>query len=915
MYSYTFQRITRSWGLFIAFFLGLVLAVSLFAGIIMGSDSIGYQTVKEAMINIPVDLSETRIASLSTINSSEVESTLSSISAKVPYVVDAEAMYKFNVSVLNLNNNFTAPFVITALMNDSALFRDTVFSNAEGNFSINQILIEEGSVNASKFFPGDTVTLKIGYFFYNLTLSGGVKLSDRAFSVAAALKANQATTLFQQLILGGQVRRPPYNLLIINDKTLFAILSAMSNGNYTSSVNVATSLIVWLDHGSVVKPWDIGQSIIDVQRIGSLVSNNVWNVGYTSPLNLLDLTLNGIQRLSNTLTIGFIVLALPVFFTAWYMGRTVSDVSINLRRREIGLLLTKGFSKNQVLRLFIVETLLLSILAGVLGIIVGVAVLPLVGLTTSILDGFQLLDVTTTIFAMVFSVLIAILSVISPALKASNMKAVDAIREYSPEESEVKSKRRWPTIALLLGAYKIAAYLIGFNLQTYTTPGRGLFIVILFRIAVFIDQILGYLAPVLFFWGFSKIFIQGSFKLQELLGKISTRIVGGIGEIASNNAKLNVRRTAAVAFLVALIVGYGVSVIGGLASTNDFIQRSIYNNVGADISVEMFSEQNATLVRSQINGLSEVFSATIEHTMYATTSFGSIQIRAINSSLWKNTAYYESNWFTGSSTDNIFNQLAVSNETIILDKSIADYYGLNVGDNITVALGSKIYALTIVGFFGVSALTTASLSPSYWSYIPDGLYNQTSGIEVSQTRILAKLFSGGDGTQLAEQIIGFNTNIERVDAVETQETLVDSNIILSGPRRVQALGVSFALLTSSIGVVLISTTTLKERKKEITLMAVKGFSFLQVVKAQLLENLGVISFSILLGVFVGYVTTMGNLQSQNTTTALIMRRVIFPLDSVLNILIIVGIVLISIILPILILVRRYTKRLEWRIRG
>jgi ABC-type antimicrobial peptide transport system permease subunit len=920
MYSYTFRRITRSWQLFVAFFLGLTLAVSLFAGTIVGSDSVGYQTLAEAMTNVPVDLAETRIAR--NISSSEVGATLNSISTTVPNVAHTEAMYKLNISVQDANNGFTAPFTITALANTSVLLSDAVYSNTQGGLGVNQVLIEDGSINASKFSPGDIVTLRImvqsqkppknRYFYYNLTLSGGVKLSDSAFSVAASLQQRQATVLFQQIILGGQPRRPPYSLMIISNETLFSIFSAISNSSFTSNANVATALLVWLNHDSILEPWDIGQSVVNVQQIQALITNIVSSGGYTS-IDLLTLTLNGVQQLSNALEVIFIVLALPVFFTAWYMGRTVSDVSMNLRRREIGLLLTKGFSKNQVLMLFIVETLLLSSAAGVLGLIIGVAILPLVGLEANIWGGFQLLDVTTIIFVMVFSAVIAFLSVISPARKASKMKIIDATREYAPEESEVKPKMRWPAVALFFGAYKIVAYLVGFNLQAYSAPGRGLFVLILFRIVVFADRILGYVAPVLFFWGFTRIFIQGSFNLQEMFGKISSHIAGDLGEIASENAKLNTRRTAAVAFMVALIIGYSVSVVGGLASTNDFIQRSIYNNVGADVSVGMFSEQNATLVKSLINNLTEVSSSTIERWLFVTTSFGIIQIRAISPSPWQSIAYYESDWFSGSSIDSMFNELTLSNKTIILDRSIADQYGLSVGQNITVTLGSKIYPLVIVGFFGISEPSTSGAT--FWSYIPEGLYNQTRGVEVSQTRILVKLAVGANGTKVAEEIEGLNTNIERVDAVETQMSLVESNIFLSGPRRVFALGVPFALLISSVGVVLLTVTTLRERKKEITLMAVKGFSLSQIFKAQLLENLGIICFSILLGVFVGYVTTIGNVQSQNATPALVMRNTVFPADSILNILIIVGILLASIVLPILVMVRRYSEKLEWRIRG
>src|SRR2546430_10603474 len=53
---------------------------------------------------------------------------------------------------------------------------------------------------------------------------------------------------------------------------------------------------------------------------------------------------------------------------AWYVGRTVSQSSFNLRRKEIGLLLTRGFTRSQLVRHFITEGLMVGLAAGLAGI-------------------------------------------------------------------------------------------------------------------------------------------------------------------------------------------------------------------------------------------------------------------------------------------------------------------------------------------------------------------------------------------------------------------------------------------------------------------------------------------------------------------------------------------------------------------
>jgi len=714
MYSYALKRITRSWSLFTAFFLGLTLAMTLFTGTLLGADSLGYQTLQEAMAHLPVDVAATKNAKNITLSS--VEETLASVKT-VQHVSRAEALYRASALAWMPSQNFTMSFTIAALQDESVLYEDISLVDATNILDINQTYVEDGSADAGRLTIGDVLTLRIEvqsptpphkthYFEYNLTVAGSVRLSDRAFSVAAAMSPRSVEVFFTQLILGGQARRPSYNLLIMSDRTLIRILNNIYNEDLLPSKNVAASLLIRLDRDALVNPWDVEQSIADSERVGARITNNVRQVGYV-PANLLTLVLNAIQQLTNRLKVVFIILALPVFFTAWYMGMTVSEVSLNLRRREVGLLFTKGFSKSQVLRLFMSESFMLGLAAGAIGILLGVLILPLVNIEANLLGGFTFLSTGTIVLAMIFSTVVAVLAVYNPARRASSMRVVEAVREYAPEESEVRPRKRWPAVAMLIGAYKLVAYIIGFSLQAYTPPGKGLFIVILFRIGIFIDQILGYLAPVLFFWGFSRLFIHGSFKLQEALGRLASYFMGDLSEIATESAKRNMRRTAAVAFLVALIVGYGVSVVGGLASADDFVERSISNNVGADISVWMFSEENATLVRDMVNNLTSVSSATIERWLFAGTSFGTIQVRSIDPNLWTSIAYYEEDWFTGASLGDAVNELAMSNETIILDKSLAEEYGLVVGQNVMVTLGSEIYPLRIVALFGPERTQTA----------------------------------------------------------------------------------------------------------------------------------------------------------------------------------------------------------------
>ena len=81
--------------------------------------------------------------------------------------------------------------------------------------------------------------------------------------------------------------------------------------------------------------------------------------------------LQGYQNNLSDFSISFVVVSFPIFFVAWYLGSTVSDVSFNIRRREIGLLSTKGLSSGQIQRMFLSEAIIIGLMGGFLGVIGG----------------------------------------------------------------------------------------------------------------------------------------------------------------------------------------------------------------------------------------------------------------------------------------------------------------------------------------------------------------------------------------------------------------------------------------------------------------------------------------------------------------------------------------------------------------
>jgi predicted lysophospholipase L1 biosynthesis ABC-type transport system permease subunit len=186
-------------------------------------------------------------------------------------------------------------------------------------------------------------------------------------------------------------------------------------------------------------------------------------------------------------------------------------------------------------------------------------------------------------------------------------------------------------------------------------------------------------------------------------------------------------------------------------------------------------------------------------------------------------------------------------------------------------------------------------------------------MEVVKTRILLRLNPDADPVELASIIGGMDANVEVVDTVAEQLEAARGNIFLKGPRQVQELGVPFAALVSSVGVALVVSTTMGERRKEITLMTIRGFSSKQLIQMLAVENVSIIAFSILLGGVVGYITALGDVALANTAGQLILSHVVFPITSIIFITAIAAAILLSAVVPIVVASRRSVEDLSWRI--
>jgi len=797
----------------------------------------------------------------------------------------------------------------------------------------NETYVWASSKSADKIELNSTLTLNLTYWAggdylesektvsLSLKVVGFVELDDKAYSIATG--DIYIPIMYDFVQQRSQVTYGD-NLLIVSwEETLTKLLDAISS----PSSPFTTQIFAYVDRDALINPWDIPASLEAVRTVTAQVSQAIAGYGMNANNNL-ESTLMMYQYTSMAMRFSFFIVALPVFFVAWYVGTTVSDVSYNLRRREIGLLLTKGFSTGQLFRMFLTESIMIGIIGGLIGVGLGFLLSPI--FATAVggeLGAAPFLSQEVIIVALIFSLAITLLSTFRPSRRASKLLAVDALREYMYVEEVKPYKQRWPLVAFSLGLYKIVMFLFGINLaQVFygrPAPFANIFLLILLGIWIIIDSILTYIGPLLFFWGFTKIFIRGSLKFQEVVTR-AARFLGDLGTLATRNVQRNPARAASVAFLIALIIGYSFQTIGAVASEQDYNIRRVKAGVGADISVQLTFTDNASNTANAIEELSGVASTTLEYSISGTLpgQYYSNQIRAVDPNKWLSIAYYENEWFSGSDAATAFQQMEANNQTIILERNIARNLKKNVGDVVTLTIGYSLLQLEIVGFFG-SEVTQQSyyIQPVqysagvFWSYVPLGLYESLGEGVYPSVRILVKLESGADGKSVASEILKFE-DVSYVRSVAEELETYESNLLLTGSLNIQRIGVVFSILAASVATGLATMVSLQERKREASIMNARGLSFKQLVTMLLAENLAVVVFSAVLGVVVGLIVVRGNVAAYNVTPSysLVTHRIVFPPDSIMLLSTCVILIFASAIIPVILLTKRYVSKIERIVR-
>ena len=103
----------------------------------------------------------------------------------------------------------------------------------------------------------------------------------------------------------------------------------------------------------------------------------------------------------------------------------VMFVTVSERTKEIGIIKAIGGKRKDILMQFLMEAFVLSLVAGIVGIVIGQISIPFINK----LDGWNIISsLNGVLIAFFFSIFVGVFFGFYPALQASKLDPVDALR-------------------------------------------------------------------------------------------------------------------------------------------------------------------------------------------------------------------------------------------------------------------------------------------------------------------------------------------------------------------------------------------------------------------------------------------------------------------------------------------------------
>jgi putative ABC transport system permease protein len=532
--------------------------------------------------------------------------------------------------------------------------------------------------------------------------------------------------------------------------------------------------------------------------------------------------------------LGFFTTLLQVFafiamFVAFFSITNTFAIITAQRSRESALLRALGASRRQILLSTTLEAVLLGIVASTIGLVVGVGLASLATAGVGAL-GFPDSSLVVTggalVFGFVVGLVVAVLASILPAVRASRIPPIAALREVSTDDLKA------PVVRVVIGTVLLLAGLagIGFGVADAGADGAASLVglgAVLTLVAVIV------LGPVV------------ALPAARAIGLPLPALKGTTGRLARENASRNPKRTAASA--TALLIGVTIVVLFTIlgASINASIQESINQSFAGDLVIAPQSFSGAGMdpqLALDIDALDEAEALGLGGalvTVDKADGTGTEELFPEVTDLSRYDDFLDLETVDGSLAD-------VGQGDVALEDAEAEDRGLSVGDTLPVTyIDGTTEDLTVRAIYEENDLTgPAAVTPETWNP------------HAPQPANYLVMISAAEGFSVDEVRTAVEPLVEQYAAPDPLDR--DEYLDLVAGQIQQALTILYALLALAIVIALMGiantlSLSVHERTRELGLLRAVGQTRRQLRSMVRWESVIIALFGTLGGLFLGSV--------------------------------------------------------------
>ena len=521
---------------------------------------------------------------------------------------------------------------------------------------------------------------------------------------------------------------------------------------------------------------------------------------------------------------------IALFVGAFVIANSLS-ITIAQRTRELATLRTVGASRRQVLRSILIESVVVGVLASIVGLFLGLGLAKgLFWLFDAI--GFTLpnsgltFETRTIIVALVVGIVVTVGASLRPAIRATRVPPIAAVREGATLPESRFARFRTPAAVIVA--------ILGFALVIYGLFGGGGTATVLLSIGA---------GALLVFIGVALFAARLVPAFATVLGWPTARFGGVSGQLAQGNARRNPQRTAstAAALMIGLALVTLVAVLGqGIRSSFTGAVDKIFVSDYAITAQNNFSPLpvDAAEAASRASGVEAVASVRAGQAL----AFGSVEnVTAVTPNAGDAIAL---DWSEGSQA--VFSELGENGAFV--DNDYAEKHNLQIGSPIKITVpNGDVVPLVIKGIFdppaGGSPFGTVTFSSATFDKNFDQPENLFSFVKMT----------GGvtdENTQALENSLKDFPNAK----AQTRDEFKDNQVsFLNNILNVLYILLALSVIVSLFGIINTLVLTVFERTREIGTLRAVGMTRRQVRRMIRYESVITALIGAALGIVLGLV--------------------------------------------------------------